>query len=104
MAEIKKDNRVPVFIIGLIGATSLLALVAFAAFGVVGVLSVIGFMLLVFGGFLIWLFRFYRCPSCHRRLTLPPATTALNQNIRHHCRDCDITWDCGVAAVSIGES
>jgi hypothetical protein len=103
MTQIKQDNRVPAFIISSIGVAAVCALASFAAFGVIGVLCVIGVMLIVFGLFLVWLLRFYRCPSCHRRLVVAQATTILNRHVRHHCSDCDITWESGVVAASTEE-
>jgi len=44
----------------------------------------------------IWVFRYYRCPGCHRRLRPDPRVATEPLKIRYHCQQCDTIWDSGI--------
>ena len=99
MASVEQDRRLPWIVILILTASSVAVAVCVSNYGLVADISVIAAALLACGFFRLWLYHFYRCPSCHRRLAVMPRTR-LNRFIRYHCSDCGVTWVGGLTADS----
>ena len=103
MPEIRRDNGTTVAILGIICFGSIASLVGFCVWGVSGSLCALGLTLGFGAAVIIRLVYFYKCPSCERRFDQEPSTVDDRDSIRHHCRDCDVTWDSGLKAGSSGD-